>query len=452
MVQFCTQEKASVMGVDVTFNLGKFYVTFCSYQNLYLSNVCGNHPVMIGPALLHSSKSKDVFANLFNVMVKKAPSLTTKLRAYGTDGEVALYEAAADAFPFAVHLRCTNHLRDNVVNSSGKQFLVSDGVIKEITSDIFGSSTEKGLLHSSIADFNAKLAILENKWKLVSGNPAIFPWFTKKIAPIVRDNMRSELLLKLGLSHEKYTQNNSESLNALVKRYVSFKKQDLLQFVIDLEECVLEQKNEAHKAIVGMGRWKLLSEHNHFKRDSAEWFTTMSNQSKVDALESLGNSSQSNFSSVQPSSPSCSYSRLSMPYSCLAGLLSEGELLSMWNKAESLLNDRKVLKAPGINNKTRWIASDSASAPHVVTVLPANKNRYVCDQSCVGWKTRNICSHTIAAASDNNELPQFITWYRSTKGKSNLTTATYHGTYKHAGQKKPPRRKYGNAVHFSAST
>ena len=29
-----------------------------------------------------------------------------------------------------------------------------------------------------------------------------------------------------------------------------------------------------------------------------------------------------------------------------------------------------------------------------------------------------------------------------------LTKAVYHGTYKHAGHKKPPKRKYGDAVHL----
>ena len=32
--QFCAaSEKASVLGIDVTFNLGKFYVTVCAFQN-----------------------------------------------------------------------------------------------------------------------------------------------------------------------------------------------------------------------------------------------------------------------------------------------------------------------------------------------------------------------------------------------------------------------------------
>ena len=66
------------------------------------------------------------------------------------------------------------------------------------------------------------VSILEQKWeKLCSHN--VFTWFKKKVAPVIRENMREELLHSLEIDDDKYTQNNSESLNALVKRFVSFK-------------------------------------------------------------------------------------------------------------------------------------------------------------------------------------------------------------------------------------
>ena len=84
--------------------------------------------------------------------------------------------------------------------------------------------------------------------------PKIFKWFQLHVAPIIHDNMNTELLQSLEVNGEKYTQNDSESVNAIIKRSVSFQKQDVLQFVNDLEECVPEQQNEADKAILGLGR------------------------------------------------------------------------------------------------------------------------------------------------------------------------------------------------------
>ena len=91
-------------------------------------------------------------------------------------------------------------------------------------------------------------------WRSHTKEPVVYRWFVLHIPPIIQNNLHSELLHDLGLGKEKYTQNHSESLNALVKRYVNFQKQDILQFVNDLEECVKEQQNEVIKATVCLGR------------------------------------------------------------------------------------------------------------------------------------------------------------------------------------------------------
>ena len=66
MEQFCaSSDKASVLGIDVTFNLGRFYVTLCTYQNFKVVNERGKHPIMVRPALIHSPKDQSNFYILF---------------------------------------------------------------------------------------------------------------------------------------------------------------------------------------------------------------------------------------------------------------------------------------------------------------------------------------------------------------------------------------------------
>ena len=142
---------------------------------------------------------------------------------------------------------------------------------------------------------------------------------------------------------------------------------------------------------------------------------------------------------------------LSMPHTSLTdhGILSSGHAIAMWKKASKLLENHKVVKAPDGNPKTRWVSSDKGSSPHVVTTSKCNPRRYMCDKQCVGWKAHNICAHCIASAEDNSELDQFLTWFASSKGKEGgLTSIVYHDTYKYAGLKKPPRRKYGDVSHL----
>ena len=59
MEQFCaSSDRASVLGIDVTFNLGRFYVILCTYQNFKVVNDRGTHPIMVGPVLIIESVDK----------------------------------------------------------------------------------------------------------------------------------------------------------------------------------------------------------------------------------------------------------------------------------------------------------------------------------------------------------------------------------------------------------
>ena len=178
LMQFCaSSNRASVLGIDVTFNLGKFYVTLCTYQNFKVINERGKYPIMVGPALIHSLKDQSNFAVLFQEMTSKMPLLATTLRAYGTDCEKALVLAAADAFPFVIHLKCANHLKDNIIDHLRKQ-LLPEKVVNEVVYDIFGNSNEKGLIHATHKEFDEKLLILQKRWNnleiVYRPNPTVF--------------------------------------------------------------------------------------------------------------------------------------------------------------------------------------------------------------------------------------------------------------------------------------
>ena len=225
--------------------------------------------------------------------------------------------------------------------------------------DIFGNSNEKGLIHATHKEFDEKLLILQKRWNnleiVYRPNPTVFKWFS---TPVIRENMRSELLQNLQIEDEKYTQNNSESLNALVKRYVSFQKQDVLQFVNDLEECVCEQQNEVSKAIIGLGRWSLSSPYSHLIQDASCLLKSVDRESllhptlQVDrspdpktftsslSLQFDQSTSKENLADID--CDTC----LSVPFTLITDSLSEGLAKAIWKKAICLLKDKKVIKAP----------------------------------------------------------------------------------------------------------
>ena len=53
---FTNPAKFSVLGVDETFNFGKYYVTMTTYRHLLLRTKEDSHPVRIFPILLHHKK------------------------------------------------------------------------------------------------------------------------------------------------------------------------------------------------------------------------------------------------------------------------------------------------------------------------------------------------------------------------------------------------------------
>ena len=68
LITFCTDPiNFSVLGVDPTFNLGRFNVTVTTFRNLkVVDKIAGHHPIMIGPLLLSQSKAFDAYNYFFS--------------------------------------------------------------------------------------------------------------------------------------------------------------------------------------------------------------------------------------------------------------------------------------------------------------------------------------------------------------------------------------------------
>ena len=114
IVRFCTNPaKFSVLGVDPTFNFGKFYATVTTYRHLLLRTNNGVHPVRIGPVMVHNKKEASSYYELSSTMVKLKPEIRHTL-VYGTDGEKALSDGLGWSFAGAQHLLCDLHMRHNV--------------------------------------------------------------------------------------------------------------------------------------------------------------------------------------------------------------------------------------------------------------------------------------------------------------------------------------------------
>ena len=124
---FCTDH--TVLSVDPTFNLGDFSLTVTSYRNLLFKNYrTKNHPVMIGPMLVHRKKLFRSYHFLASSLVSLKPSLS-QLQAFGTDGYIRHFQSN---FPMQDICVVFLHFRDNCKAKLLEMKVSSDNVISII--------------------------------------------------------------------------------------------------------------------------------------------------------------------------------------------------------------------------------------------------------------------------------------------------------------------------------
>ena len=133
--RFCMGDSASVLSIDPTFNLGPFYVTPTTYHNLLVTTENGNHPILLGSILIYQTFRP--FHYLASTLVRLNPRLIN-IKSFGTDGEPELIKAFNICFPNEVHLRCTNHLRQNIKDKL-RSLNIPQSVWKEFLADILGN-------------------------------------------------------------------------------------------------------------------------------------------------------------------------------------------------------------------------------------------------------------------------------------------------------------------------
>ena len=90
-------------------------MTLTTYRHLLLRTKEDKNPVRIGPTLVHHKKEPSRYYELSSTMIK-LNAKTQNVLVYGTDGEKALGEGFGRPLPYAQHLLCDLHMKDNIVS------------------------------------------------------------------------------------------------------------------------------------------------------------------------------------------------------------------------------------------------------------------------------------------------------------------------------------------------
>ena len=217
VVRFCSnKEKFGILTVDPTFCLGDFDVTITTYCHLLLQcRRTKNHPAFIGPVMVHYKKTFSTYLFFSSILVGLRPSMSS-LQCFGTDGELALYQAFHHSFSSAVHLLCFNHMRRNVkdklreigFNESLQELIIHDVFGKQV-----GTQQYEGLVDAvDDKQYELGLTSLTKKWKRFDSSedgPAqsFISWFLKYKSADVKSKLLCSNRQKAGLGNppEKFT-------------------------------------------------------------------------------------------------------------------------------------------------------------------------------------------------------------------------------------------------------
>lgn len=291
----CNPHQFTVLGVDPSFNVGKFCYTLTTYRHLMVvDKVTGKHPVMIGPILFHMRKLEASYKLLTSTMVNLNPNLSG-LMSFGTDGEYNVAKAFSDQFVFAMQMRCKKHLEDNI-ESAMVRIGIPAKMRREILVDIFGvqegSTKYFGLADASnTVDFDEKLGHLQHKWAEADPMGLEFgEWFRRNSVKVIKDSMLRPLReqCQLGSPPDFYYNNGNESMNKVYQKWCkesSGKRQlSMSEATREMRALVAQRQMDVEDAIFGVGPYKIIPEFKHLEVETAV-FKSMSKEQRLAAVK-----------------------------------------------------------------------------------------------------------------------------------------------------------------------
>ena len=167
IIKFCCHKKAGLvfeLGLDITFQLGPFYVLVTTYKNTLLNVKGGSHsPSCMGPIMICMTKEEATYLSFIHCLLREVPGLSHYLHATGTDNELALRHATTTGMPNASALLCYLHSQRNV-KAKLKELGISQSLNTKICRDIYAKGS--GLLWSdSKVQFDERVEMLLEEWE-----------------------------------------------------------------------------------------------------------------------------------------------------------------------------------------------------------------------------------------------------------------------------------------------
>ena len=129
------------LGVDVTFQIGPFYLLVTTFRNTMLeAKRSSRSPAFLGPLMIVMTKEEGTHLSFVHRLLREeVPGLSSYLHATGTDDETGLRNALAAGFHAAYPLLCYLHSERNV-KQKARQLGLSPEFTSQICKDVYSRS------------------------------------------------------------------------------------------------------------------------------------------------------------------------------------------------------------------------------------------------------------------------------------------------------------------------
>ena len=444
IVKFCGHNKAdqvSELGVDVTFQLGPFYLLTTTFKNTVLRvKGANNHPSFLGPVMICMTKEETTYLSFIHCLNREIPGLSEFLHATGTDDERALTNALAAGFRHATPLLCYIHCQRNIKEKCRKLGL-SSALVSRICQDLFKART--GLVWSNCQDeFDKNATAVMEEWETLErsekvGPPAFAEYFRTHKLDDMRSKMAAYVMKDLGLGKKPYEQNVPESVNDMMKDWTKFVPQDMDKFIVTLYDFVQSFDQEEDLAWFQLSdKWEVCHQFQQHlpKKSHAE----MSPEERKSVLQKI------NKVCLDPVAYKRCRNFKITPFSSTASGLSAGQSVCDINNLAPLsaLTSQSLRKSQGIlhNEQFRkafqdrvYFVDSGGPLPHRVQCLKSGK----CSCDCHFFGRNNICHHCLAVAIHLDCVAKVAEAY---KGR-NLTKISTATAPRNVGGKAPSRKQ-----------
>ena len=294
MQRFCVgsapQSIRSILAVDRTFNLASLFVTVTVFKHRAVLRRCTNDfPVFLGPMLLHGDGNyttyRQFLSHVHDALANDVSS--TELRVEGSvltgsDEEQAMVKALKYAFPHSQHMYCMIHCTDNL-----RHYMTKIGVAlnhrEKILAMIFG--VNGATLAGDEAQLENKLAETMQYVRMSNLDEELQQYMQHKVFPKITNNLHI-MWTEKWLGQNAWNNNNSESINHVLKMAVDWKPKRITDLVSHLHDVVHAQYADLQRALHGQGEFQLTSQFQSHAVTNTKW-SSMSEKRQADIFNAF---------------------------------------------------------------------------------------------------------------------------------------------------------------------